>query len=279
VQNALDKMGIKNKVSQTLFIPLYMKAQQTNASDPFFHDSTAVKLISEANYDLSIFNKSVRSSLGCALRARYFDQKVANFIHRHSNPIIINLGCGLDARYQRVRELTSKKAQFYNLDLPDVIKLRNDLLPESDENKNMAASIFETDWMNNLLEKHPNGDFLLTVEGVLMYFEKEKVKSVLKNISNHFLGSEIVFDATNSWMVKHSSQHDTIKHTNAEFHLSLDEPKEIEKWSNNLHLLTTTYYSSFKEFKRVGLLSYFIMRWIPKIHKASYIVTCSVGCE
>lgn len=41
--------------------------------------------------------------------------------------MVVNIGCGLDTRYQRIKE--KKNAVFYELDLPEVMALRERLLP------------------------------------------------------------------------------------------------------------------------------------------------------
>src|SRR3990172_5982599 len=54
-----------------------------------------------------------------ALRARKYDQFALEYLTRHPDSVIVNLGCGMDPRYQRIddRELT-----FFDLDLPVMIR-------------------------------------------------------------------------------------------------------------------------------------------------------------
>ncbi|MCE0495706.1 class I SAM-dependent methyltransferase [Vibrio salinus] len=277
MENSLRQTGIGNEVSQTLFIPLYMKAQQTLAKDSFFQDLSAVHIVENMKYDFSVFNQSVTSSVGCAVRADYMDSQVINFIDSHEKPIIVNIGCGLDARYERVRPYINKKAQFYNLDLPDVIKMRNKLLPGNSESINLTGSILKTSWMETLRSYHPDSQFFFTIEGVLMYFDKSQVKNILQNLSHYFKGGKLVFDATSGWMARHSQKHDSIKHTGTEFQLYLDDPREIEIWNDNIKVAKIHYYCDFKEFRRIGYIKYFLMKYYPPMRKAAYIVTCNIS--
>ncbi len=272
MNNKLTMVELADSVAQTLYIPLYMKAQQSRIEKPFFNDELACQLVEQCGYDLSVFNQSLRSSVGCALRAKYFDEQAITFANSRTHPIIVNLGCGLDARYQRIASKIPDSVQFYNLDLPEVMALRERVLPSSAQERPIASSLFHEQWMNQLKIEHPQGDFLFIAEGVLMYFKLDKVKQALTAFAEQFKGCDILFDGTSSWMQKHSDQHDSVQHTGATFQLALDEPKEIEGWAPNLTVLTTKFYTDFEEWKRAGLMNYWLMKRIPRLRKASYLV-------
>lgn len=67
-------------------------------------------------------------------------------------PVVVNVGCGLDTRFQRIG---GGKAVFYDMDLPEVIALRRELIPEQPGNAYIAASLLETGWMDDLLRDTP----------------------------------------------------------------------------------------------------------------------------
>ena len=70
----------------------------------------------------------------------------------------------------RIENKVNKALKFYNLDLPEVIDLRQRILTEPVCVSLIKSSMFETTWMHELKEKHPNAQFLFVIEGVLMYF-------------------------------------------------------------------------------------------------------------
>ena len=147
-----QKHEFKSIVAETLLIPLYMRAKESSRNNPILYDKTEV---------------------GCVVRGWYFDCAVRRFIKTHSHPVVVNVGCGLDTRFQRIGD---GKAVFYDLDLPEVIALRRELIPEQAGNAYIAASLLETDWMDDLLRKHPDAQFIFIVEGVLMYFYASRGK-------------------------------------------------------------------------------------------------------
>jgi methyltransferase (TIGR00027 family) len=257
---------IKDSIGETLLITLYMKCQETRKPNPIIKDSTACILVDRIDYDFSKFKGSIKSSVGVAIRANYFDQVLKSYILRTQDPIIVIIGCGLDSRYERIGEL-SKRAQFYQLDIPEVIQIRNQLIPPSSNEKYISASMLETQWVHELKEKHPTGKFLFIVEGVFMYFSKESVQTVFQNLAENFSDSEILFDIVNVWMSKNSHMHDAVKFTNASFKYGTDDDAEMEAWAANLKLISSKLYTDFDTWKRAGIKGWLI-RIIPKFKKA-----------
>ena len=72
--------------------------------------------------------------------------------------------------------------------------MRRELIPEQPGNVYIAASLLETDWMDALRRRHPDGEFIFIVEGVLMYFYEKQVKSFLHHVASRFGGGELWFD-------------------------------------------------------------------------------------
>ena len=154
-----QKYEFKSIVAETLLIPLYMRAKESRRNNPILYDKAAEWLADSLEYDYSQFDGAKLSEVGCVVRGWYFDCAVRRFIKAHSHPVVVNVGCGLDTRFQRIG---SQKAVFYDLDLPEVIALRRELIPEQPDNVYIEASLLETDWMDDLRRKHPEYKILLT---------------------------------------------------------------------------------------------------------------------
>ena len=168
----------------------------------------------------------------------------------------------MDGRRGRIGR-AADNVPFYQLDLPEVIAIRRKLLPPQEGETLIEASAFDTGWMEDLSGSHPDAQFFLILEGVLMYFDNETVGGLFKNLARYFHHSEAVFDVSSSWMVKNSGKHDAVKHTRARFAFCCDDDREIERWADNLHLISAKYMmTDFPAWKRLGL-SYWIMRLIP----------------
>jgi len=261
-------LEIENAVSETLLIPLYIKYLSSQQPDPILYDAAACRLIPQIEYDFSKFDHAYRSIVGTAIRAHYFDNMTADFIRHRKNPVIVELGCGLDSRHERLGNRAGE-APFYLLDLPDVIALREKLLPPRAGETLIAASAFDEEWMDNLLQSHPDAQFLFLIEGVLMYFPKENVRDLFQKLAQRFHGSEILFDVTSTWMTKVSDRHDALKHTRARFAFGCDNDREPELWAANLHMIAAKYLATdFPAWKKTGFFSYWIMRLFPPMRNS-----------
>lgn len=259
---------IQDAVSETLLIPLYMRYHESLKPDPIIHDESALRLVPQIDYNFSKFDTAVHSSVGSAIRATYLDNVTKDFIQRHQQPIIVMVGCGLDARHERVGDI-GKNIPFYELDLPDVIALRKQMMPPAENEILLSASAFETDWMDTLQTQYPHASFLFVIEGVLMYFNEAQVKKLFKDLAARFSGGEIAFDIGSTWMSRNSQKHhDVIKHMRAQFDYGCDDDHEMEHWANNLQLISAKYMFDFPAWKRIGLLKAAIMWIFPTVRKS-----------
>lgn len=250
-------------VEETLVIPLYLRSKESQRIDPILKDELACELISKIEYDFSKFDKSDMSALGCVIRANHFDNKTRSFISKEKNPVIVNVGCGLDTRYQRIHD--KKDAIFYELDLPNVIGLRRKLINEAANDINISSSMLETQWMDDLRSKHPNSNFIFIVEGVIMYLHENDIKSFLNNLAVRFKGGEVHFDVCGSLFLKKVVKNDSVKHTKAQFLSAMDDGKIVETWVPNLVMTDNLDYFKMEK-KRWGWIGFF-MRLIPGLSR------------
>lgn len=240
-----EKLNL-NAVEETLLITLYMRAKESRRKDAIIRDELACELVDKIDYDFAKFDKASMSALGCVIRGRHFDRKVQDFICRMPEPVVVNIGCGLDTRYQRIKE--KKNAVFYELDLPEVMSLRKRLLPPPDKNDiPLAASLLESGWMDELREKHPDARFIFIIEGVVMYFYEEQVRTLLQRLASRFPGGEIHFDVCGTMFQKKSVKNDSVKHTNAHFRCGINDGRIIEQWVPQLKMSDSLSYMDIEK--------------------------------
>ena len=233
----------KNIVAETLLIPLYMRAKESRRESPILNDKTAERLADSLAYDYSRFEGAKLSEVGCVVRGWYFDRAVQRFIASHPCSVVVNVGCGLDTRFQRIRN--NDNAIFYDLDLPEVINLRRELIPEQSHNHYIAASLLETSWMDDLRQKHPDADFIFVVEGVLMYFYENQVKEFLHNVACRFGNGELWFDVCGTMMSRHGVKPDSLRNHAAQIRSGLSDGHLVEQWEPALQLIEQANYMKF----------------------------------
>lgn len=253
----------KDALAETLLIPLYMRAKDYRNGDySILNDQWADKLVNIVNFDFSIYNHAKMNEMGCIVRTWYFDHIIRQYIASRRHPVVINIGCGLDARAQRIGD--DGKTIFYEVDLPEVIDLRNDIFPAASNDRYVKGSILDTDWMEIIRNENPEGQFILVIEGVLMFFTEETVKTFLSNLAKHFPGSEVWFDICGNLMYKQHITPSSLKQHEAEIRFGLSNGKTIEQWIPSLSLIKQVHYMKFFRNRWGIFLGHFIGR-IPKL--------------
>ena len=143
----------KNTVQETLVIPLYGRKMCSELYPNLFRDETAVRLINEIDYDFSTLARKSQSMmqqfgfLECAMRQSDLACEVRDYLRSHPNAAVVNLGCGLDATGHACDNGTCK---IYNLDFPDVIAVRDALLPALEREKNIPCNLNNTSWFREI---------------------------------------------------------------------------------------------------------------------------------
>ncbi len=112
-------------VPETLLIPLWARAVESKQENPIIIDDLSIEMIEKIEYDFSKFDKAWMSQTGVVIRTELLDKATDAFICRNPDAVIINIGCGLDTRFFRV---DNGRINWYDLDLPEVIKLGNNFL-------------------------------------------------------------------------------------------------------------------------------------------------------
>lgn len=257
-----------NGVAETLLLPLYIRAMESQRPDALIKDDKAVALINKLNPDSSWIKKmriDEDDKVGLVLRNREFDRYARDFLARYSEAVVVHIGCGLDSRFERVDNGT---VEWYDLDLPEVIELRRKLICEEGTHYHfLSCSVFDSAWLNTV-SVHRQRPILFLAEGVLVYFEEAQVKSLFLTLRDHFPGAELVCDAFSPYMVWLNNLR--IAHTKigARYHWGLKRGKDVEKWGDGIYLLDEWFYFSRPE-PRLAHARW--MRYIPPLAKASGI--------
>lgn len=250
----------KDSVQETLIIPLYSRKICSSLYPNIYYDKTAVDLISQIDYDFSEIEKKSKSlmqrfgALEVAARQSDIAYEVCEYLKEHPSASVVNLGCGLD---NTGRNCDNGKCKIYNLDFPDVIKVRNELLPPEDREENIACNLNDVEWFDKI--DNSNG-VIFFASGVFYYFLNEEVKNLIVNMSKVFIDGALVFDAANKTAVKMISKTwlktVKIKDVGAYFAVS-NAKKEISLWSNNIEVSSKGYMLGYNDLKQDNISGFF----------------------
>ena len=250
----------KNTVQETLVIPLYSRKLCTELYPNLFQDETAVRLIDQIDYDFSEAEKDSRSlmqrfgSLEIAMRQNDLAFEVLDYLKGHPNAAVVNLGCGLDSTG---RACDNGSCKIYNLDFPDVIAVRNELLPVGEREENIPCDLNDTAWFSKI---NATDGAIFFASGVFYYFLTEQVRALVQAMAGAFPGGLLVFDAANRTAVKMIAKtwlkSAKIQDVGAYFAVS-DAPKEIGPWDSRLQVSSRGYMLGYNDLKNPSVSGFF----------------------
>ncbi|WP_455495336.1 class I SAM-dependent methyltransferase [Gemmiger sp.] len=256
----------KNTVQETLILPLYSRKLCTELYPNLYRDETAVRLIDEIDYDFSQAEKNSRSlmqrfgALEVAMRQCDLAWEVREYLKTHPKAAVVNLGCGLD---NTGKACDNGRCKIYNLDFPDVIAVRNELLPAGEREENIPCDLNDTAWFAKI---DTSNGAVFFASGVFYYFLTEQVEALVQEMADTFPGGVLVFDAANRTAVKMIAKTwlrtAKIKDVGAYFAVS-DAPKEIGEWDSRLRVSSRGYMLGYSDLKDPSVSGFF--RFLAKV--------------
>ena len=250
----------KNTVQETLILPLYSRKLCTELYPNLYRDETAVRLIDQIDYDFSEAEKNSRSlmqrfgALEVAMRQNDLAFEVQAYLKNHPCAAVVNLGCGLD---NTGRACDNGRCKIYNLDFPDVIALRQQLLPAGEREQNIPCDLKDPAWFDKI---DASGGAVFFASGVFYYFLTQQVRALVQGMADAFPGGVLVFDAANRTAVKMIAKTwlrtAKIKDVGAYFAVS-DASKEIGEWDNRLHVTSRGYMLGYNDLRDPSVSGFF----------------------
>jgi O-methyltransferase involved in polyketide biosynthesis len=203
-------------VQQTLFIPLAARARETRRRRPVLRDPKAAEILASVDFDTRKYGRGWGGSL-TVLRTAIFDCWVSDFLAAHPGGTVVELGTGLNTRFERVG---NGQAHWIDLDLPDTIELRRRFFADSARRRMVAASVLDQSAVGD-----SPGPYFFAAEGVLAYLDQ--APQVIARIAGGFPGALIALDTYSRRTLE--QQHKLAARKNiARWAWSCDDPRTLE---------------------------------------------------
>lgn len=255
----MDKIKIqKNTVQETLIIPLYARKLCTERFPELFRDDGAAALMERLDYDFSKVAEQSKSTmhvfgaLEVGMRQNDLAWEVREYLKEYPRAAVVNLGCGLD-RTGRICD--NGTCKIYNLDFPEVIEMRNLLLPAGEREMNLATDLNDFSWFDKIDAEE---GAIFFAAGVFYYFQREDAKRLITAMAGRFSGGRLVFDSCGKtgvkMMLKTWIKQAEIKDVGAYFYIN--DVAELKDWKN-VRATSRGYmlgYFSFDGVKKVTWL-------------------------
>lgn len=250
----------KNTVQETLVIPLYGRKMCSTLYPRLFYDETAIRLMDEIDYDFTLLEKKSKSLmqrfgfLEAAMRQNDLAWEVWDYLASHSDAAVVNLGCGLD---NTGRSCDNGRCRIYNLDFPDVIRVRDELLPAGEREENILCDLNDTGWFGKI---DASNGVVFFAAGVFYYFLTEQVKALVQAMHAAFPGGRLVFDAANrkavKLMLKTWLKTADIQDVGAYFAVA-DAKKELSPWALGMQVSSRGYMLGYHDLKDPSVSGFF----------------------
>lgn len=271
---------ITDGVQDTLFIPLLMRRRDLREKDPILGDQAAGEIFESIDYDWSRYDRSGTSLsyIGCLVRARYIDEEVERLAGSLSTPpLIVNAGCGLDTRHHRLVGRVPAESALVDLDFPEVIAVREQVLPPLGAGDRQACqvsgSLLDESTLREVKALAPSTDapIIVALEGVLMYFTRAQVVHFLRLLSE-VLGPEVylIADYTHPMMIGQGKHHDELRKSRADFMSGFTDSEELASLIPGTEALREeTTIHLMRPYSFVARIGYLI----PKVRRGFQIAT------
>ena len=176
-------------VEQTAFLTVYARALDSRWRRPILGDRLADEVVGRIDYDFA--GLGVQASVVCqtALRAKMLDDRVRDFVHKHHDAVVVDLGAGLDSGFYRVDPPPS--VDWYSVDLPGILALRDEALPTNPHSHSVPVSLAEKHWPETIPGDRPT---MLIADGLFAFLPEPVIVAIFRRITDHFSTGEFAFN-------------------------------------------------------------------------------------
>jgi O-methyltransferase involved in polyketide biosynthesis len=235
---------------ESLFLTLGGRALDSRLPNPFLGDTMADEILTKTGYDLARFPQLTTKLQGpktkvfdIAVRAKRLDELVRRFVARHPDAVVLDLGAGLDDRVFRVDP--PPNVDWYDIDFPEVIALRRQVLPRHPSAHSIGADLTDPNWLDDVPTDRPA---VIVADGLIVFLTQHDFVSLLNRLSSHFPSGELAFNLYTTyavWAVKHLRGLAAIAGGAA--NPGFNDSRQPERWVDGLKLIEEIFLTRASE--------------------------------
>ncbi|VEG55455.1 O-methyltransferase domain-containing protein [Mycolicibacterium aurum] len=184
----MDVSGL-TAIESTALLTEYCRAVDARSSRAILADPLAGATVGQLDYDFAGLGATPSVVALVALRAKMIDERIAAFVAEHPGGVVVDIGAGFSSAVFRVDPPAS--VQWFSVDLPAVIALREALLPSRDGAHSLAATVLEPSWVGAIPGDRPA---MVFADGLFAFLDEEAVIAILRTITSHFVSGVIAFN-------------------------------------------------------------------------------------
>ena len=176
-------------VPETALWNLYQRASAARAG--YLDDPRAVEVLVRLDYPFERFDLPYRGLAARlhAQRVHTVDAALRQVLSGAPDATVVALGEGFETQFWRVDD---GRLRWLSLDLPEVVAVRREVLPDGPRNRTLAGSAAGAQWTAQVDRERP---VIITAQGLLPYFERDEVHRMLTAWARLLPGAWLLFDA------------------------------------------------------------------------------------
>ena len=251
--------------AQTMLATLHLKALDADFDRPVLGDRYAKEAVSRLDYDFREIGITARWAPLITVRTAQYDIWARQFLAVHQQCTVVHLGCGLDSRVFRLDP--GPDVQWYDVDYPAVIALREKIFPTRPRYQLIATSATDQSWLDQIPADRP---VLLLAEGISMYLTEDEGLALLRRVVDQFPSGELQVDFYNWLAIKSQKSHTLVRRTGSTLYWAVNSPQDILSRVPGVRLLIAVTFFDASTFRRASAtyqLSRRLVRVVPPARK------------
>ncbi|UQX09668.1 class I SAM-dependent methyltransferase [Candidatus Mycobacterium methanotrophicum] len=251
--------------AQTMLTTLYCKALDADWRQPILGDEFAKEAVARIDYDWAELKVADRWTPLVTVRTAQFDIWTSQFLAAHRRATVIHLGCGLDSRVFRLDPGPS--VEWYDVDYPAVIALRQKVFPTRPHYRLVAAAATDPSWLEQIPTARP---VLLLAEGISMYLTESDGIALLQRVVDRFGSGELQIDFYNWLAIRSQKTHRLQRQSGSTLHWAVNSPADIAEKLSGVQLITAVTFFDATTFGRasgVFRLARRLVRAVPPLRR------------
>jgi O-methyltransferase involved in polyketide biosynthesis len=269
-ENTSGEPGERTRITltgpqETLMATLYGRYLDASSPNPVVNDKWAAEVVGKIDYDFAKIGMDTDASTSVAGRGRLLDRWTAEFLENNPSATVLHFACGLDSRCLRVDR--GPRVRWIDIDLPDVVTLRQKLYPiPSGDYTLLAEFAAQPDgWISKIPADRPT---IAVLEGLTMYLKEDEVRLLFQSIVDHFstIGGQLIFDAYGTFGITLQTFVKPVRRTGSTLHWGLDNGKTLLEWCPKLKILDehrSIQMPGSEDWPTALRWKFWILSWIP----------------
>src|SRR5215212_4893886 len=233
--------------AQTMLTTLYLKALDADFKRPVLGDRYAKEAVSRLDYDWREIGITGRLAPLITVRTAQYDIWARQFLAVPEDATVLHLGCGLDSRVFRIDPGPS--VEWYDVDYPAVIGLREKIYPARSQYHLIATSATSPSWLDHIPADRP---VLLLAEGISMYLKEHEGVALLRRVVDRFPSGELQTDFFNWLGIRSQKAQTLVRRSGSTLYWAVNGPEDILRAVPGVRLLIAVSLFEASTFSRAS---------------------------